>query len=378
MLDPHRLENEIQLLRLPSRSGPKQKEGIELNTQKFNFTTDPETGFLREDDARKYFSTFGWFCFVLCLATFVVSEAIYTIFYMIAPTVFSHYLFGSIASSVIIYAIAFPIALPILKKLPCVAPLSEKVKPSTVTKGFFASYAIMYVGNLVSVYLIQFIQMASGNSLSNPLAETAESMPTWAIILFTVILAPVLEEIFFRGIVCRRLLALGEGFAIIFSGAFFALFHGNLYQVFYAFTLGCFFALIYIRTGKLIYSILYHAFINFMGMVVSTLITKFVRIDEILNIMTSEETIEAIANGDASIIMPYMTDILIMLAYSFVIYGILIAGIVIIISSHKKIKLEAGLLPPPKKSRANIIFLNGGIAAAIIILVLQILLSLLL
>lgn len=345
-----------------------------MNTKKLELSIDNNTGFLREDDARQYFSTFGWFCFVFCLAMFVSQELIATVVYMVAPSVYDHYLFSNILSMAPLYCIALPLAYPIIKKLPEVSPLKEKTKGTTFLKGFFVAYLVMYVSNYLTLYLIQILQSTSGNTLYNPLEASIEATPLWANVLFVVILAPILEEIVFRGIICKRLLALGEGFAIILSGAFFALLHGNLYQLFYAFTLGCMFGFVYVKTGKIIYSIIYHVFINFMGTVIPTLLNDLVRIDEIFELISSEETLNALANNDVSAIAPYTVDIAILFLYSIVFYGIIIAGFIIALKNYKKVKLDTGLLPPPKKSRASLIFLNSGIAAAIAVLIIRIIL----
>ena len=349
-----------------------------MNTKRLELSVDSETGFLREDDATKYFSTFGWFCFIFCLALFLSQEIIATAVYYLLPGVYNHYLFSNLLSFVTLYAIALPIANPILKKLPSVTPLKEKVKPSTFIGGFFVAYLTMYAGNLVSVYLIELIYSASGNMLENPLEQSVDATPLWANVLFVAILAPILEELVFRGMICKRLLALGEGFAVVFSGIFFAMLHGNLYQLFYAFTLGCLFGLIYVKTGKVIYSIIYHIFINFIGTVVTTIINKYVRLEEVVELLSDENTVNALMNNDITPIQPYFTDIIIISIYSMVIYGFIIAGAVILITNFKKIKFQSGLLPPPKESRMSIIFLNGGIAAAIAILVIRMILPLIL
>lgn len=349
-----------------------------MNTKRLELSVDSETGFLREDDATKYFSTFGWFCFIFCLALFLSQEIIATAVYYLLPGVYNHYLFSNLLSFVTLYAIALPIANPILKKLPSVTPLKEKVKPSTFIGGFFVAYLTMYAGNLVSVYLIELIYSASGNMLENPLEQSVDATPLWANVLFVAILAPILEELVFRGMICKRLLALGEGFAVVFSGIFFAMLHGNLYQLFYAFTLGCLFGLIYVKTGKVIYTIIYHVFINFIGTVVTTIINKYVRLEEVVELLSDENTVNALMNNDITPIQPYFTDIIIISIYSMVIYGFIIAGAVILITNFKKIKFQSGLLPPPKESRMSIIFLNSGIAAAIAILVIRMILPLIL
>ena len=62
-----------------------------------------------------------------------------------------------------------------------------------------------------------------------------------------------------------RIHVYGEGTAIVLSGVAFGLFHGNLSQFFYAAFLGCMFAFLYVRTGRILYPILLHAAINLLG-----------------------------------------------------------------------------------------------------------------
>ncbi len=59
--------------------------------------------------------------------------------------------------------------------------------------------------------------------------------------LYTTILAPVFEEIFFRGAVLRHLQPYGKRIAILGSAFLFGIFHGNLYQIPFAFYIGLFY-----------------------------------------------------------------------------------------------------------------------------------------
>jgi membrane protease YdiL (CAAX protease family) len=60
--------------------------------------------------------------------------------------------------------------------------------------------------------------------------------------VFGVVLAPLGEELLFRGILLRALRDYGDGICILVSGLLFGLLHANVYQIFYAFALGAFFA----------------------------------------------------------------------------------------------------------------------------------------
>ncbi len=60
----------------------------------------------------------------------------------------------------------------------------------------------------------------------------------FSMFLYGGILAPITEEILFRGLVQRTLLPYGKRFAILCSALTFGIFHGNLFQAPYAFVVG--------------------------------------------------------------------------------------------------------------------------------------------
>lgn len=86
-----------------------------------------------------------------------------------------------------------------------------------------------------------------------------EALPMY---LYVVIGAPFFEELACRKILLDRLHPYGEGFAVAASGLLFGILHGNSAQFFLAFLLGCLFAMVYLRTGKVIYTMILHAMIN--------------------------------------------------------------------------------------------------------------------
>lgn len=83
--------------------------------------------------------------------------------------------------------------------------------------------------------------------------------PMW---LVTVVVAPIFEELVFRKFVLDRVGDLGEGIAVLSSALIFGLAHQNAGQFFLAFFLGLLFARIYLRTGKIVYTMLLHFLIN--------------------------------------------------------------------------------------------------------------------
>ncbi|MBO7310475.1 MAG: CPBP family intramembrane metalloprotease [Clostridia bacterium] len=324
------------------------------------------TGRLNEYDAKRYFSRFGWFAFTYFLLSSIVSVIIAIITINLFPAVYQHYLFSETLNVVVSYGIALPISYVIIKPLPTVKPDPEKMKVSHWFYGLCISVALMIIGNYItSIVLVFFISPLRGVSMQSPVSERIDSVPLWVTILFIVIIAPILEEIFFRGILCKKLTIIGEGYAIILPSAFFALCHGNFFQLFYAFTLGCFFSFIYIKTGKLIYTIIYHMAINLIGSVISPLIIDQLDITSLLE------------NG-FSINSENILRVIGFLWYELIIVGVAIFGVVIAIKKRKEFKVHEGLLPPPEHKGVSCVLLNSGVAASIAIFAYTLLGSLLL
>ena len=90
---------------------------------------------------------------------------------------------------------------------------------------------------------------------------------TAGIYLLTVLFAPILEEILFRGIIQKGLINKGvkPAKAIIFSALAFGIFHLNPWQTVNAFLLGLVLGVVYYKTKSLLMPILLHAFNNFIS-----------------------------------------------------------------------------------------------------------------
>ncbi len=77
-------------------------------------------------------------------------------------------------------------------------------------------------------------------------SEMQFDTPVWLGIISYGILAPLGEEIVFRGVVYGQLRkVLKVPYAVVLSGLAFGLFHGNLVQAVYATVIGCLLALVY-------------------------------------------------------------------------------------------------------------------------------------
>lgn len=83
-------------------------------------------------------------------------------------------------------------------------------------------------------------------------------------IIMTVIMAPIFEEIIFRGIIQKGLVNKGvePWKAILYASIIFGVVHGNPWQFISAVMLGCVLGLVYHKTKSLLMPILLHAFNN--------------------------------------------------------------------------------------------------------------------
>lgn len=98
--------------------------------------------------------------------------------------------------------------------------------------------------------------------------ELVNDAPTTFMNVFTsVILAPIAEELFFRGVVLKQLARVSGRFAIIISAVMFGLMHGNPYQAVMAFLIGLVLGYITIETDSVVPAIICHMAVNTMASV---------------------------------------------------------------------------------------------------------------
>lgn len=167
-----------------------------------------------------------------------------------------------------------------------------------------------------------------------------------------------MEELIFRKLIVDRVARFGQGVAIVVSGVMFGLFHGNLSQFMYATVLGMFLAFLYVKTGNIKITIGIHMVINFMGGVVSTLLLKAIKYEELLELSSS---------GDVNALMQFYMDNLpgwiAYMLYIVFIFAVVIAGIILLIVFRKRFKVETGEVAIPKGKRFMTVFVNLGMLA---------------
>lgn len=125
----------------------------------------------------------------------------------------------------------------------------------------FISLGAAQISYIISMVSSSVIYMA-GYEYDPGIAE-ADTTAGWVMdIISSVILAPVFEELFYRGVIMRSLTRVSKRFAIFVSAVIFGLVHGNPYQFMLGFICGVIFAYADIKMNSIIPSIIAHIAVN--------------------------------------------------------------------------------------------------------------------
>lgn len=304
--------------------------------------------------AKKAYSTIGMGIFIIL----VVSTILQTLF-ALSP-------FGKLApnsdttfyiSFALMYLIGVPVGLIFMNR----TKVSKLAKSNLSFLQFVAIFAVcisfMYLGNIIGMFITNLYSSVSGNSVENPINNLIFGRSILLRIIIVSLIGPFVEELIFRKFIIDRLNIYGEKIAIFVSALLFGLFHGNLFQFFYAFFLGLIFGYVYLRYGKLLYTVLLHVIINFMGGVVSVFMLEKVGTDNLVNI----------ASGDISSLTPEaMAGFTVYMFYVLILIVLFIAGLIIFFRNLKKIKFYSKEREIQKRDIFSVAYLNVGMILAIL------------
>lgn len=116
------------------------------------------------------------------------------------------------------------------------------VKEKPMTAGAFFAFLLLCMGSqMVNSFWVSGLELVYnlfGKSLVPMMEAVSGSSDTFSMFLYASILAPIGEELLFRGFALRTLRPYGRRFAVFGSAFLFGLFHGNLLQTPYAFLMG--------------------------------------------------------------------------------------------------------------------------------------------
>lgn len=315
---------------------------------------------------KKHFSSLGLMYFFGALIIIGVQVAVSMLVLAFAPSLLDNPNLSLLVSMLPTYAIAFPLTSLLIHQVPGVQMKKHDMKPTQLLGAFAISYALMYLSNLAGQFFTNIIGIIKGSPVDDAIADLVSELNPLTAFFVMVLLAPALEEWIFRKLLVDRTIRYGEGTAIFLSGLMFGLFHGNLNQFVYTFLVGAFWAFIYVKTGRLRYTIYLHMALNFMGSVGSLFF---------LGAISTLEGGSSAMNG-FHFLLGMLIPLAIVIPYLIVVFGLVISGIVLLITNWKRFRLIPAELFIPKEKRFSVIFLNAGMILYVLFWIIQIVLQL--
>lgn len=315
---------------------------------------------------KKHFSLLGLMYFLGALIIIGVQVAVSMLVLAFAPSLLDNPNLSLLVSILPTYTIAFPLTSLLIHQVPGVQMKKHNMKPTQLLGAFAISYALMYLSNLAGQFFTNIIGIIKGSPVDDAIADLVSELNPLTAFFVMVLLAPALEEWIFRKLLVDRTIRYGEGTAIFLSGLMFGLFHGNLNQFVYTFLIGAFWAFIYVKTGRLRYTIYLHMALNFMGSVGSLFF---------LGAISTLEGGSSAMNG-FHFLLGMLIPLAIVIPYLIVVFGLVISGIVLLVTNWKRFRLIPAELFIPKEKRFSVIFLNAGMILYVLFQIIQIVLQL--
>ena len=170
--------------------------------------------------------------------------------------------------------IGFPFIWLLLKGIPKVKLEKHNLNFAQWFGFLMMTEGLMMVGSMIgSPIHTALTQPFNGETISKATSMIQNSH----ILVSTIgagICAPIFEELIFRKVLIDRTIRYGEYVSIVMSGIMFGLLHGNFQQFFFAALVGMLFAYVYIRTGRIRYTIFLHMAINLSSSLVMQTLLK--------------------------------------------------------------------------------------------------------
>lgn len=298
---------------------------------------------------RRFFSKIGFNYFALGIIVLVLNLFIGLFISIINPNLLSNQTMMTFFSAIWTYLLPLPIFIYIMRKTEAKTLEKHEMTVKTFVICISITMFLMWIGNIMGVIITSGIGSLIQHEVANPINDVINNSGLVANLIIITTIAPIFEELIFRKLLIDRTIKYGGTISVLLSGLLFAFFHGNLNQFFYAFLLGGFFAIVYIKTGQIKYTIGLHMIINFIGSVVSLFVSQ---------------PLMDLANG--SVISPTSTFGVIL--YILITLGLTVMGLIYSIKYFDKSQFDGSEKEIILKNPISTILLNPGIICFILLM----------
>lgn len=324
-----------------------------------------------ENSHKKFFSRICLPILVYVLVGQLLSMGAFYVLKSIAPELLKSDAVLLAIDGISKYVIAFPIAYFLIKPIQSSIPSNRKLSIKELIKGLSITSLLMYVGQYISLILMDTVQTNFvGQQATDTSADIANllSVDRLVVLLALNILAPIIEGLLFRKLLVDRLRPYGEKIAVFFSALLFALSCGDLYSFFTAFFVGAALSYIYVKTGKLIYTVVIHMFISVFFNTLSVYLLSLIDLEQILKFANEG----AIPN---EYIAENMTSLTVCAIYGLIFYALIFIGIFNINRQLYRLRFEKGRVQFPKGKSLEITLFNIGAIALVTVCIIIIMIS---
>ena len=301
---------------------------------------------------KKTFSIAGLALFAAVAGSAVFSMLVLTPLFMANDGVFMQKLLeGGYASVLVLFTyvpqfLALLIFWLIIRLIPKGEPGSSQFSFGWLFQVFLMGYGVSTVLNVIGTIL----NKSAGGTDSVGDISSMVSTGLAVTFLIPVVIGPILEELIFRKLLIDRIRRFGEWNAVLFSALAFGLFHMNLPQFCYAVSVGLMLGYVYVKTGKILYTIIMHILLN----------------------GASSLIVLATTGGSAK------GSIILLSAAALLIVGGVIAGIILFFLKRKKLQFDSSMPDAiPRGEVFRTAYLNPGVILYYAYCILMVVLALL-
>lgn len=228
--------------------------------------------FMTDKQIKRYFNmtALGFFSYAILIQVLAVLAVI--LIDLLFPALSS----GAMYYSMMVSVIPCLLFLYFLFRNNNLVSLDETEEPSSrfslpVFLHFFLIFCgVQWISSLLTIPLVLLFQKMGLDLSYSEMAAKGGALNDIPMLVYTILIAPIVEELVFRGVFYKRFKAFGSFFTAFACSLFFALIHSNFLQFIPAFMMG--FVLFAIRDKYgLRYSILLHLTNNALAILVNNL-----------------------------------------------------------------------------------------------------------
>lgn len=326
-------------------------------------TPAPPAECIEEREVRRTFSATGFLYALLLLLHTGLAFGIAILLRRFAPGFAANPSAIFFYDSLPFYLLVIPTVFFAMRRLPQKVPAKAKLGAGRYAILLCVGCLFILVGSLAGDTVTGLIEGLTGRSLTD-VADIIGGTNIYLALLFVGVLAPVAEELIFRKVLIDGLSRYGEGTAVLATALVFGLSHGNPSQCFYAFGMGLILGYIYLKSGNLLLTILPHAILNCVSVLMSKLVVpRLLPLLKQITENTDPEELLRLLRGE----LPAITAAGI---YSSLLYGAAFLGFIFFLVYFRRIRLapanlfvrgESGLPPVPLRTRLTALaFGNPG------------------